>query len=61
MKVMEMRDAWGVDHIKPGTRPDRTPGAGEVRVEIAPVADRLVRITVSDTGIGIPSADSSRR
>jgi two-component system phosphate regulon sensor histidine kinase PhoR len=34
--------------------------SGEVRVEIAPLPDRQVRITVSDTGIGIPSADSSR-
>jgi two-component system, OmpR family, phosphate regulon sensor histidine kinase PhoR len=34
--------------------------SGEVRVEVASLPDRQVRITVSDTGIGIPSADSSR-
>jgi NADPH:quinone reductase-like Zn-dependent oxidoreductase len=35
MKVMEMRDEWGVEHIKPGTRPDPEPGPGEVLVKMA--------------------------
>ena len=34
--------------------------AGEVRIEITCLSDRLVRITVADTGIGIPSEDLSR-
>jgi two-component system phosphate regulon sensor histidine kinase PhoR len=34
--------------------------SGEVRVGVASLPDGQVRITVSDTGIGIPSADSSR-
>jgi NADPH:quinone reductase-like Zn-dependent oxidoreductase len=35
MKVMEMRDEWGLEHIKPGTRPDPEPGPGEVVVKMA--------------------------
>jgi len=34
--------------------------AGEVRIEVIGLPDRLVRITVADTGIGIPSDDLSR-
>lgn len=34
MRVMEMRDDWGLEHIKPGTRPDRAPGPGEVRIKM---------------------------
>jgi NADPH:quinone reductase-like Zn-dependent oxidoreductase len=35
MKVMEMRDDWGLEHIKPGTRPERAPGPGEVLIKMA--------------------------
>ena len=34
MKVMEMRDDWGLEHIKPGTRPERDPGPGEVLIRM---------------------------
>jgi len=35
MNVMELRDDWGLEHIKPGTRPDPVPGPGEVLVRMA--------------------------
>ena len=35
MKVMEMRDGWGIEHIRPGTRPERAPGPGEAKVRMA--------------------------
>jgi NADPH:quinone reductase-like Zn-dependent oxidoreductase len=34
MKVMEMRGDWGVEHILPGTRPERDPGPGEVLIKM---------------------------
>ena len=34
--------------------------AGEVRIEVTSLPDLQVRITVADTGIGIPSDDLSR-
>jgi NADPH:quinone reductase-like Zn-dependent oxidoreductase len=35
MRVMELRDGWGLEHICEGARPDPAPGAGEVLVRIA--------------------------
>jgi NADPH:quinone reductase-like Zn-dependent oxidoreductase len=35
MKVMEMRDGWGLEHIRPGSRPERDPGPGEVLIKMA--------------------------
>jgi NADPH:quinone reductase-like Zn-dependent oxidoreductase len=35
MRVMELRDAWGLDHVRPGTRPDPVPGPGQVLVRMA--------------------------
>jgi NADPH:quinone reductase-like Zn-dependent oxidoreductase len=35
MRVMELRDAWGLEHVRPGSRPDPVPGAGEVVVRMA--------------------------
>lgn len=35
MQVMEMRDDWGLEHIKLGARPDREPGPGEVLIKMA--------------------------
>jgi NADPH:quinone reductase-like Zn-dependent oxidoreductase len=34
MRVMEIRDAWGLENLKPGDRPDPTPGSGEVVIRI---------------------------
>src|SRR5580658_3423588 len=35
MRVMELAEAWGLDHIRLGTRPDPVPGPGEVLVRMA--------------------------
>jgi NADPH:quinone reductase-like Zn-dependent oxidoreductase len=35
MRVMELRDGWGLEHIREGTRLDPVPGAGEVLVRMA--------------------------
>jgi NADPH:quinone reductase-like Zn-dependent oxidoreductase len=35
MRVMELRDGWGLEHVAPGTRPDPVPGVGEVLVRMA--------------------------
>ena len=37
-----------------------TPDGGRVRVSAAPPGARLIRVAVSDTGIGIPSTDLPR-
>ena len=39
MRVMEIRDEWGLENLKPGQRPDPTAEAGEVvmRIEAASV------------------------
>ncbi|HLJ63586.1 MAG TPA: alcohol dehydrogenase catalytic domain-containing protein, partial [Stellaceae bacterium] len=34
MKVVELRDQWGLEHIKLGTRPDPEPGPGEVKLRM---------------------------
>jgi NADPH:quinone reductase-like Zn-dependent oxidoreductase len=34
MRVMELRDGWGLEYIAAGTRPDPVPGAGEVLVRL---------------------------
>ena len=35
MRVMELSGDWGLEHIRPGTRPDPVPGPGEVVVAMA--------------------------
>ncbi len=35
MRVMELRDGWGLEHVRPGTRPDPVAGGGEVVVRMA--------------------------
>jgi NADPH:quinone reductase-like Zn-dependent oxidoreductase len=34
MKVIELRDDWALENVKPGTRPDPKPGPGEVLVKM---------------------------
>jgi NADPH:quinone reductase-like Zn-dependent oxidoreductase len=57
MKVMEMRDAWGVDHIKPGTRPDRSPGPGEVLVEMQAASVNYRDLVMTQRGYGRHSGE----
>lgn len=52
MKVMEMRDGWGVEHIKPGTRPERTPGPGEALVRMAAASVNFRDVVTARRGYG---------
>lgn len=57
MKVMEMRDGWGLEHIKPGTRPDRAPGPGEVRIKMAAASVNYRDFVMTRRGYGAHSGD----
>lgn len=57
MKVMEMRDAWGVEHIKPGTRPERVPGPGEVLVKMAAASVNFRDFVMTRRGYGSHSGE----
>jgi len=57
MKVMEMRDAWGVDYIKPGIRPDRSPGAGEVLVKMQAASVNYRDLVMTQRGYGRHSGE----
>lgn len=53
MRVMELRDAWDLDHLKPGTRPDpAAPGAGEVVVRIEAASVNYRDLVVARRGYG---------
>jgi len=53
MKVMEMRDDWGLDHLLPGTRPDPgKPGAGEVLVKFEAASLNYRDLVMADRGYG---------
>ena len=55
MKVMEMRDDWGLEHIRPGTRPERAPGAGEVLVRMAAASVNYRDFVMTQRGYGAHS------
>ena len=57
MKVMEMRDAWGVEHIKPGTRPDRSPGAGDVLIRMQAASVNYRDLVMTQRGYGRHSGE----
>jgi NADPH:quinone reductase-like Zn-dependent oxidoreductase len=69
MKVMEMREAWGLDHIVPGTRPD--PGAlgpGEVLIRFEAASLNYRDLVMAEHGYGrmgalpfIPLSDGAGR
>ena len=52
MKVMEMRDDWGLEHIKPGTRPERDPGPGEVLIKMAAASVNFRDFVMTRRGYG---------
>src|SRR5258708_25735935 len=54
---MEMRDEGGVDHIKPGTRPDRSPGPGEVLVKMQAASVNYRDLVVTQRGYGRHSGE----
>jgi NADPH:quinone reductase-like Zn-dependent oxidoreductase len=57
MKVMELRDAWGVEHIKPGTRPERAPGPGEVLVKMEAASLNYRDLIMAKRGYGRHSGE----
>lgn len=52
MKVMEIRDEWGLDHIKPGTRPDPRPLAGQVVVRMEAASVNYRDLVMARRGYG---------
>jgi NADPH:quinone reductase-like Zn-dependent oxidoreductase len=52
MRVMEMRDDWGLDHIKLGIRPDRAPGPGEVRIKMGAASVNYRDFVMTQRGYG---------
>ncbi len=69
MQVMEMREAWGIDHIVPGTRPDPgPPGAGEALVRFEAASLNYRDLVMAEHGYGrmgslpfIPLSDGAGR
>jgi NADPH:quinone reductase-like Zn-dependent oxidoreductase len=52
MKVVEMREDWGLEHIKPGTRPERAPGPGEVLIKMAAASINYRDFVMTRRGYG---------
>ncbi len=52
MKVMEMRDDWGLEHIVPGSRPERAPGPGEVLIKMAAASVNYRDFVMTRRGYG---------
>jgi NADPH:quinone reductase-like Zn-dependent oxidoreductase len=53
MKVMEMRDGWGIEHIVPGTRPDPgPPGPGEVLIRFRAASLNYRDLVMAQRGYG---------
>jgi NADPH:quinone reductase-like Zn-dependent oxidoreductase len=53
MKVMEMREAWGIDHIVPGTRPDPgPPGPREVLIRFGAASLNYRDLVMAEHGYG---------
>jgi NADPH:quinone reductase-like Zn-dependent oxidoreductase len=69
MQVMEMREAWGIDHIVPGTRPDPgPPGAGQVSIRFEAASLNYRDLVMAAHGYGrmgslpfIPLSDGAGR
>ena len=52
MRVMELADEWGLDHIRLGTRPDPKPGPGEVVIRMAAASVNYRDRVVLERGYG---------
>jgi NADPH:quinone reductase-like Zn-dependent oxidoreductase len=52
MKVFEIRDDWGFDHLQLGTRPDPKPGAGEVLLRMKASSLNFRDLVVPNRGYG---------
>jgi len=69
MRVMEMREGWGLDYIVPGTRPDPgPPGPGEVLIRFEAASLNYRDLVMAQHGYGrmgalpfIPLSDGAGR
>src|SRR5665213_508689 len=69
MKIMEMREGWGLDYIVPGTRADpRSPGPGEVLIQFEAASLNYRDLVMAQHGYGrmgalpfIPLSDGAGR
>ena len=52
MKVFEIRDDWGFDHLQLGTRPDPRPGPGEVLLRMKAASLNFRDLVVPNRGYG---------
>ncbi len=52
MKVFEIRDEWGFDHLQLGTRPDPRPGPGEVLLKMKAASLNYRDLVVPNRGYG---------
>ena len=50
MKVFEVRDSFGLDHLTPGERPRLEPGPGQVLVKMKPRYARPIDTLVLGQG-----------
>lgn len=58
MRVIEMRDGWGLDHIVPGERPDPgPPGPGEVVIKFEAASLNYRDLVMADRGYGRHGGD----
>jgi NADPH:quinone reductase-like Zn-dependent oxidoreductase len=52
MKVFEIRDDWGFDHLQLGTRPDPRPGPGQVLLRMKAASLNFRDLVVPNRGYG---------
>jgi NADPH:quinone reductase-like Zn-dependent oxidoreductase len=52
MKVFEIRDEWGFDHLQLGTRPDPRPGPGQVLLRMKAASLNYRDLVVPNRGYG---------
>src|SRR5690349_16383953 len=57
MRVMEIRGAWGLEHLQPGTRPDPSPGPSEVVVRIDAASVNYRDLVLARQGYGRRSGE----
>lgn len=57
MKVMEMRDDWGLEFIKPASREQRSPGPGEILVKMEAASINYRDFVMTQRGYGRHSGE----
>ncbi len=52
MRVMELRDGWGLAHLQPGERPEREPGPGQVKIAMQAATLNYRDVVMLERGYG---------